>query len=45
MAVKVIRKKKVKGNEMSVFGEMEVLEGLDHPNIVSHKVRPLEIIY
>ncbi|KAA1476377.1 Pkinase-domain-containing protein, partial [Dentipellis sp. KUC8613] len=30
----VIPKKKVKGNEASVWGEMEVLKGLDHPNIV-----------
>ena len=32
--LKVIPKKKVKGNESSVWGEMEVLRGLDHPNIV-----------
>ncbi|TCD68607.1 hypothetical protein EIP91_010398 [Steccherinum ochraceum] len=32
--VMVIPKKKVKGNESSVWGEMEVLKGLDHPNIV-----------
>ena len=32
--MKVIAKKKVKGNEESVWGEMEVLKGLDHPNIV-----------
>jgi hypothetical protein len=30
----MIPKKKVKGNEASVWGEMEVLKGLDHPNIV-----------
>jgi calcium/calmodulin-dependent protein kinase I len=30
----LIPKKKVKGNEASVWGEMEVLKGLDHPNIV-----------
>lgn len=35
VALKVIAKKKVKGNEASVWGEMEVLRGLDHPNIVS----------
>ena len=35
VALKVIPKKKVKGNEASVWGEMEVLKGLDHPNIVS----------
>ncbi|KZV75221.1 Pkinase-domain-containing protein [Peniophora sp. CONT] len=34
IALKVIPKKKVKGNEASVWGEMEVLKGLDHPNIV-----------
>ncbi|TFK48027.1 Pkinase-domain-containing protein [Heliocybe sulcata] len=34
VALKVIPKKKVKGNEASVWGEMEVLRGLDHPNIV-----------
>ncbi|KAI0961024.1 hypothetical protein AcV7_000242 [Taiwanofungus camphoratus] len=34
VALKVIPKKKVKGNESSVFAEMEVLKGLDHPNIV-----------
>lgn len=34
VALKVISKKKVKGNESSVWGEMEVLKGLDHPNIV-----------
>ncbi len=30
----MIPKKKVKGNEASVWGEMEVLKDLDHPNIV-----------
>ena len=35
VALKVIPKKKVKGNEDSVWGEMEVLKGLNHPNIVS----------
>ncbi|KAK7694152.1 hypothetical protein QCA50_001332 [Cerrena zonata] len=34
VALKVISKKRVKGNESSVWGEMEVLKGLDHPNIV-----------
>ena len=37
VALKVIAKKKVKGNESSVWSEMEVLRGLDHPNIVSFK--------
>jgi len=35
VALKVIPKKKVKGHEELVWGEMEVLKGLDHPNIVS----------
>ncbi|EJF58471.1 Pkinase-domain-containing protein [Dichomitus squalens] len=34
VALKVIPKKKVKGNESSVWSEMEVLRGLEHPNIV-----------
>lgn len=34
VALKAIPKKKVKGNEEVVWGEMHVLEGLDHPNIV-----------
>lgn len=34
VALKVIPKKRVKGNEASVWGEMAVLKGLDHPNIV-----------
>jgi calcium/calmodulin-dependent protein kinase I len=34
VALKVIAKKKVKGNEANVWGEMEVLKGLNHPNIV-----------
>ncbi|KAH7890247.1 kinase-like domain-containing protein, partial [Phlebopus sp. FC_14] len=34
VALKVIAKKKVKGNEQAVWGEMNVLKGLDHPNIV-----------
>lgn len=36
VALKVIPKKRVKGNESAVWGEMEVLRGLDHPNIVGH---------
>lgn len=36
--MKVIPKKKVKGNEASVWGEMDVLKGLDHPNIVCIRV-------
>jgi len=35
VALKMIPKRKVKGNEASVWGEMDVLKGLDHPNIVS----------
>ena len=34
VALKIIPKKKVKGNEETVWGEMEVLKGLDHDNIV-----------
>lgn len=34
VALKIIPKKKVKGNEAAVWGEMEVLKGLDHDNIV-----------
>ncbi|KAF8995951.1 kinase-like domain-containing protein [Cyathus striatus] len=34
VALKIIPKKKVKGNEASVWGEMDVLKGLDHPNVV-----------
>jgi calcium/calmodulin-dependent protein kinase I len=34
VALKVIPKKKVKECEANVWGEMEVLKGLDHPNIV-----------
>ncbi|KIK68706.1 hypothetical protein GYMLUDRAFT_190024 [Collybiopsis luxurians FD-317 M1] len=34
VALKLIPKKKVKGNEETVWGEMDVLKGLDHPNIV-----------
>jgi calcium/calmodulin-dependent protein kinase I len=41
VALKVIPNKKVKGNEDTVWGEMEVLKGLDHPNIVRY---PLEHI-
>ncbi|KAI0059845.1 Pkinase-domain-containing protein, partial [Artomyces pyxidatus] len=42
VALKVIPKKKVKGNEASVWGEMEVLKGLDHPNIVRQVLRGFE---
>jgi hypothetical protein len=34
VALKAIPKKKVKGNEESVWSEMRVLQGLDHPNTV-----------
>lgn len=34
VALKLIPKKKVKKNEASVWSEMDVLKGLDHPNIV-----------
>jgi hypothetical protein len=34
VALKVIPKKKVKECEANVWGEMKVLKGLDHPNIV-----------
>ncbi|KAH7097089.1 Pkinase-domain-containing protein [Auriculariales sp. MPI-PUGE-AT-0066] len=34
VALKVIPKKKVKGHENAVLGEMDVLKGLDHPNVV-----------
>jgi hypothetical protein len=34
VALKVIPKKKVKGNEAAVWGEMDVLKCLDHPTIV-----------
>ncbi|KAL5518348.1 CMK2_1 [Sanghuangporus vaninii] len=34
VALKVIPKKKVKGNDEAIWGEMEVLRGLDHPNVV-----------
>jgi len=40
VALKIIPKKKVKGNEEAVWGEMEVLKGLDHENIVC-TLRPL----
>jgi len=45
VALKIIPKKKVKGNEAAVWGEMEVLKGLDHGNIVravqpSQKIPP-----
>lgn len=38
VALKIIPKKKVKGNEASVWGEMDVLKGLSHPNIVSERL-------
>ena len=41
VALKIIAKKKVKGNEESVWGEMNVLKGLDHPNIVRRLLSPL----
>jgi calcium/calmodulin-dependent protein kinase I len=34
VALKIISKRKVKGNEASVWEEMEVLKGLNHSNIV-----------
>ncbi|SGY16644.1 BQ5605_C012g06937 [Microbotryum silenes-dioicae] len=34
VAVKVIKKKQVKGNLGDVFDEIRLLDGLDHPNIV-----------
>jgi calcium/calmodulin-dependent protein kinase I len=34
VALKVIPKKLVKGEESNVFDEIEVLKGLDHPGIV-----------
>ncbi|KAG8891327.1 hypothetical protein FRB99_003668, partial [Tulasnella sp. 403] len=34
VALKVIPKKRVKGNEEAIWCEMNVLNGLDHPNIV-----------
>lgn len=34
VALKAIPKKRVKGNEESVWSEMRVLQGLDHPNVV-----------
>jgi serine/threonine protein kinase len=34
VALKLIQKKKVKGNEETVWSEMKVLRGLSHPNIV-----------
>ena len=40
VALKVIPKKKVKGNESSVWSEMEVLKGLSHPNVVSPRRYP-----
>ena len=45
VALKIIAKKKVKGNEESVWGEMDVLRGLDHPNIVAFPTFPLSLSY
>ena len=44
VALKVIPKKKVKGNESSVWSEMEVLKGLSHPNVVSPRRYPYFLI-
>jgi calcium/calmodulin-dependent protein kinase I len=35
--------KKVKGNEESVWREMQVLQGLDHPNVVRSVSLPLSV--
>jgi calcium/calmodulin-dependent protein kinase I len=35
VALKIISKRKLKGNEANVWGEMGVLKDLNHPNIVS----------
>ena len=40
VALKAIPKK-VKGNEESVWSEMQVLQGLDHPNVVRSVFLPL----
>lgn len=34
MAIKIILKKSVRGNEQMVYGELEVLQRMNHPNIV-----------
>ena len=34
VVLKVIKKKNVRGNEASVWTEIDLLTGLDHPNIV-----------
>lgn len=34
VAVKIILKKNVRGNESMVYDELEMLQALDHPNIV-----------
>jgi calcium/calmodulin-dependent protein kinase I len=34
VAVKIIMKRNVKGNEQMVYDELEMLQKLDHPNIV-----------
>jgi len=41
VTLKAIPKKKVKGNEESVWSEMRVLQGLDHPNIVRPPYAPV----
>ncbi len=43
VALKAIPKKKVKGNEESVWSEMQVLQGLDHPNVVRSVSLPLAL--
>ena len=42
VALKVIKKKNVKGNEASVRTEIDLLTGLDHPNIVC--LSPLNLL-
>jgi calcium/calmodulin-dependent protein kinase I len=34
VAIKIILKKNVRGNERMVYDELEMLQALDHPNIV-----------
>lgn len=34
MAVKIILKKSVKGNEQMVYDELKMLQKLDHPHII-----------
>jgi len=49
VAVKIILKKNVKGNEKMVYDELELLQKLDHPHIVrfhdwfESRVRPQEL--